>query len=205
MKKIFDDKWHGFICILVFVLTAITVIITILPKDGSFMKNVGSTLLLCGFSVWIIGLMICGTLNEWMNDYPDNKRIALKTAFTCMLVLLVVTALLLGGFVFVSEETVTDREIVGGENTIVYTTDTGDCYHKSYCGYLKSKHQTTQHDAELDGYLPCSACFDGIGLKRVETSSTKQIHNYGTAFLVSSISFVAIYVLIAIAIIKKKE
>lgn len=44
------------------------------------------------------------------------------------------------------------------EDTTVYTTRTGSCYHRSSCDTLKSRYKTTIEDAEADGYAQCSIC-----------------------------------------------
>ena len=41
----------------------------------------------------------------------------------------------------------------------VYVTDTGECYHKDGCGYLKSKISISLDDAKSRGYRPCSRCY----------------------------------------------
>lgn len=41
----------------------------------------------------------------------------------------------------------------------VYVTDTGSKYHKSGCGYLKSKNAISLEEAKQRGYEPCSRCF----------------------------------------------
>lgn len=41
---------------------------------------------------------------------------------------------------------------------VVYTTNTGDCYHMSSCKYLHSRHATTIAQAWEDGFVQCSVC-----------------------------------------------
>ena len=41
----------------------------------------------------------------------------------------------------------------------VYVTNTGECYHKDGCSYLKSKNEISLKEAEAQGYRPCSRCF----------------------------------------------
>ena len=41
----------------------------------------------------------------------------------------------------------------------VYVTNTGECYHKDGCGYLKSKIPISLNDARSQGYRPCSRCY----------------------------------------------
>ncbi len=40
----------------------------------------------------------------------------------------------------------------------VYITNTGECYHRYGCSYLKSCIETTLEDAVYNGYRPCSRC-----------------------------------------------
>lgn len=42
--------------------------------------------------------------------------------------------------------------------TIVYVTNTGNCYHTRTCGYLRSVNEITLVDAVLQDYSPCSKC-----------------------------------------------
>jgi hypothetical protein len=45
------------------------------------------------------------------------------------------------------------------QNTVVYITSTGACYHSSDCRYLrKSKIKTTLAKAKSEGYRKCSRC-----------------------------------------------
>lgn len=41
---------------------------------------------------------------------------------------------------------------------IVYVTDTGDKYHRSWCSYLQSSHAISLSNAKSLGYTPCSRC-----------------------------------------------
>ena len=44
-------------------------------------------------------------------------------------------------------------------STLVYTTRTGECYHRSSCSSLsKSCYETTLSQAVADGYRPCGRC-----------------------------------------------
>lgn len=44
-------------------------------------------------------------------------------------------------------------------STIVYITDTGECYHRASCNSLRrSRHEATLQDAVKDGYRPCHRC-----------------------------------------------
>ena len=52
-----------------------------------------------------------------------------------------------------------DNTIVNKEKSeIVYITETGSKYHKSYCSYLKSKKPITKKEAINKGYSACSRC-----------------------------------------------
>lgn len=44
-------------------------------------------------------------------------------------------------------------------STLVYTTRTGECYHRYSCSSLsKSCYETTLSQAVADGYRPCGRC-----------------------------------------------
>lgn len=56
-------------------------------------------------------------------------------------------------------------------STLVYTTRTGECYHRYSCSSLsKSCYETTLAQAVADGYRPCGRChpptLDGTALER---------------------------------------
>ena len=44
------------------------------------------------------------------------------------------------------------------EEEIVYVTDSGTKYHRSWCSYLKSSNPITKEEAIEEGYFPCSRC-----------------------------------------------
>lgn len=55
---------------------------------------------------------------------------------------------------------VNKTESVSENNETVYTTRTGECYHRSSCSSLrKSKFPTTVSQAKRDGYRPCQRCY----------------------------------------------
>lgn len=41
----------------------------------------------------------------------------------------------------------------------VHITETGECYHRAGCGYLKSDIPISLEEAERKGYRPCSRCY----------------------------------------------
>ncbi len=45
------------------------------------------------------------------------------------------------------------------DSEIVYITNTGEKYHKSDCGYLKSSIPISLGEARQKGYTPCSRCW----------------------------------------------
>ena len=67
-------------------------------------------------------------------------------------------------------------ENVDNGDTIVYVTETGDKYHRSTCGYLRSKYEITLREAVERGYAPCSRCnpprFNGVIEKQKEKESS---------------------------------
>ena len=51
------------------------------------------------------------------------------------------------------------RHKVEGLHTVCYTTQTGECYHASYCRYLRnSSRKTNVYKAKRRGYRECSRC-----------------------------------------------
>ena len=74
---------------------------------------------------------------------------------------------------------------------ICYTTDTGECYHASYCQYLsQSRHQTTVYKATRN-YRSCSRCNPCI--EKYET--TIVVRNYFLPALISVPTSVMVYLL----------
>jgi hypothetical protein len=63
--------------------------------------------------------------------------------------------------------------------TVVYTTKTGQKYHKENCRYLKmSKNKTTIKNAKAKGYLACKVCVPkekGVKSKAVSDRTTKKV------------------------------
>jgi hypothetical protein len=57
-----------------------------------------------------------------------------------------------------SEEIESDVEVTEPVSSTVYRTETGECYHKEWCQYLKSKIEITVDNAKAIGLRPCSKC-----------------------------------------------
>lgn len=75
---------------------------------------------------------------------------------------------------------------------ICYTTDTGECYHASYCQYLsQSRHKTTVYKATRS-YRSCSRCNPCI--EKYET--TIVVRNYFLPALISVPTSVMVYLLL---------
>ena len=55
-------------------------------------------------------------------------------------------------------EEVTPAVSEEAESPTVYWTKTGECYHKEWCQYLKSKIEITVDNAKAIGLRPCSKC-----------------------------------------------
>ena len=51
-----------------------------------------------------------------------------------------------------------DSTFQNSNNEIVYVTDTGSRYHRSWCSYLKSSNAITKQKAIEQGYSACSIC-----------------------------------------------
>ena len=58
----------------------------------------------------------------------------------------------------VSEETIPDNNLTTESVEVVYITNTGECYHRGTCSYLKSKIETTKEKAQTMGLRACSRC-----------------------------------------------
>ena len=57
-----------------------------------------------------------------------------------------------------SEETTSNNNLTAESAEVVYITNTGECYHKGNCSYLKSKIETTKEKAQAAGLRACSRC-----------------------------------------------
>lgn len=57
-----------------------------------------------------------------------------------------------------SEETTSNNNLTEESAEVVYITNTGECYHKGTCSYLKSKVETTKERALTMGLRACSRC-----------------------------------------------
>ena len=51
-----------------------------------------------------------------------------------------------------SEETTSNNNLTAESAEVVYITNTGECYHKGNCSYLKSKIETTKEKAQNSGF-----------------------------------------------------
>lgn len=58
----------------------------------------------------------------------------------------------------VSEETTPNNNLTTESVEVVYITNTGECYHRGTCSYLKSKIETTKEKAKAMGLRACSRC-----------------------------------------------
>ncbi len=58
----------------------------------------------------------------------------------------------------VSEETTPENNLTTESIEVVYITNTGECYHRGTCSYLKSKIETTKENAQAAGLRACSRC-----------------------------------------------
>ncbi|WP_407384988.1 hypothetical protein [Ruminococcus sp.] len=184
MKKcviFFFEHWSAFIGFLTFV--ASIVIAALIFNRNIWDKN-NHFEYVCVVCI-VISFLAFFFSKELLNDSPDRITRITKVIITFCIILFFVSTILLGRFVFVTEEEISHEEPIGGKETICYTTDTGDYYHKISCGYLKSINKTTQYNAEMDGYLPCSACYDGIGLRWHTITEIKPVYMYWLAFLIS--------------------
>lgn len=60
----------------------------------------------------------------------------------------------------------------------VYTTKTGEKYHKSSCRYLKySKKETTIKKAKALGYLACKVCKPTLENTKISTNTSSSFNN----------------------------
>ena len=57
-----------------------------------------------------------------------------------------------------SEETTSNNNSTAESDEVIYITNTGECYHRGTCSYLKSKIETTKEKAKAMGLRACSRC-----------------------------------------------
>lgn len=57
------------------------------------------------------------------------------------------------------------------DETVVYVTDTGECYHRSGCSYLQSSNRLSIKEAVQSGYRACSRCNPGVPAGDSESKS----------------------------------
>ena len=131
-------------------------------------------------------------IKEITKKYRNN--LIMLTSIT--IVLIVFITVLLGLFVFKSVGQYQKEELINGQNIACYVTDHGNCYHKSSCFYLHSKHQTSMYQAELSGYSPCSYCWDGPKAVYRTVTKSHYIYRYGLSFVISLLLLGALFFLI---------
>lgn len=99
----------------------------------------------CGLLIGFGGL-ICISLGALFEYLASSWEAKLRVF--CVVLAIVLAAVL--SFHYFSNHDTSD--------SIVYTTETGQCYHQSNCKNLHSRYKTTIAQAENDGYSACSVC-----------------------------------------------
>lgn len=117
-----------------------------------------------------------------------------------MAICILVLTFVIGTYFLPSFGSYQREELTNGQDVVCYVTNTGDCYHKISCGYLRSVNKTTMYQAEMSGYRPCSFCWNSP--KAIYSTVTKinYFQKYGTIFAVLTCVFLIIF-----CIIYKKE
>lgn len=96
-------------------------------------------------------------------------------------------------------------------DTMVYITETGKCYHRSGCIYLKkSSELITLESAIHQGYRKCSVCFQGNPDLSPETTSRNSTNITSTStgksnFILWIVVGSAVAAIIIIGLIKQKQ
>lgn len=86
------------------------------------------------------------------------------------------------------------EELTNGKDVVCYVTNTGSCYHKLSCGYLRSVNETTMYQAEMDGYRPCTYCWYYPEAIYRTVTATNYFQKYGTIFVVlTCVSLILFY------------
>ncbi len=199
--KTYPFIWNAILCILFYAATVTFAIFAF--GISSFWMII--PYLFIGYCV--VGLLISfpAVVIENIDDDTIKESIIRRVWITFCLVAFIITAILLSQSVFVSNEEYTENEFYEQPATVCYITDTGDCYHTVYCGYLHSKIKTTVSSAKAQGYRPCSACWSDTTLQERTITNYKTEHNYVLSYLISFAGWMIIWFLVDLIYVKIKK
>ncbi len=111
-----------------------------------------------------------------------------------MLICVIALTFVIGTYVFPSLGSYQYEELANGKDIVCYVTNTGDCYHKINCRYLKSVNETTMYWAEMDGYRPCEICWKYPKAVYCTVTETDYLQKYGSIFaILTCLSLILFY------------
>lgn len=120
-----------------------------------------------------------------------------------IVILIILSTIILGANCFPDLGTYQYEELINGKDVVCYVTDSGNCYHNRWCGYLKSVNETTMYKAEKSGYSPCSACWSYPKAIYQTVTKTNYFKKYGTILFWVFICYLVLFIVISIIIRKK--
>jgi len=205
IKEFIFEYWGWLIYLLLLIITVTLWLVAFPPNETNLEDKIQAIIRIIGYctTISLFGFFIGFCL--WPHGLEDEKaQKILKTLTTLCVLLFFLTSILLSAFVFVKEDEYQAEVPYEKTATVCYITDTGDCYHKSYCGYLKSKRQISLSEAKSKGYRPCSYCWDDDYTIVYKTETLKHVeHNYTLSYIISFLSYFGVFILITL-IFKKK-
>ena len=196
MEKVnymFREHWGIIISILFFICITALGIIAFHPSGEKAKSTVFYIILSCAIITSILlGLIVC--IIPVIRD--THKENIMKLLISCCVILFFITSLVLSQSVFIKRTTSVEDVPYEVPDNICYITDTGECYHKSWCHYLESKTQTSVSSAKAMGYRACSYCWYDYTTEYRKEPITSVEYNYPLAYFISFTIYGGLFALI---------
>ena len=201
-RDFFTEHWGQVLFVLLLVFMITLGIIAFLPLKDKIVETVLYIILCCAFITGIVYFIGFCLFPLFLCEH-DQQR--LKVTILIYIFLFFISSIVLSQLVFVKEIEYQEQVPHEVKDTMCYITDTGDCYHKSYCGYLYSKIPITISSAKAQGYEPCTFCWDSDYSIEYQTETLSRTeHNYVLSYILSSALWLGIFV-ITLLMYKRKE
>lgn len=168
------------------------------------------------FGSIVFHIIVCGIMSALLYslivafvDRIDNNGETLylkrRIWISICILLFIASSIILSQVVLAGTKEYQENEYFEQTETVCYITDTGDCYHKEYCGYLHSKIKTTVSSAKAQGYRPCTACWSDTSIQEQPVTKYKTEHHYVLSYFISLIGWTLICILVDLFYVRIKK
>lgn len=193
IKYLFREHWGVIMSILFFIFITALGIIAFCPSGEKMVSTIFYIVLGCAIITAIISAMVMGLIPVIRSTHKENT---MKLLISICVILFFITSLVLSQSVFVKRTTSIIDVPYEVPDTVCYITDTGECYHKSWCYYLESKTQISLSSAKEMGYRACSYCWYDYTTEYKKEPVENVEYNYPLAYLISFAIYGALFALI---------